>query len=231
MSYILDGIIVLIIAVTVFISAKKGFVRTLIEVIGLVAAIVVAFSFSTPVADTVYNKFIEPKIISTVENSVNDTANSAADTIDTVWNELPKFITNNNFLGVSKENVYEQIKTDTSDSTSDLAVSVSNSFVKPAAVKFISLIFSVISVVVLIFVTKFLAKYINKLFNFSIVGKINRTLGGIIGLFKGVAVAVVFCLIISLVMSFTESGFLIFTYDTVNSSYIFKFLMGFFPFI
>lgn len=231
MSYILDGIIVLIIAITVFLSAKKGFVRTLIEVVGLIAAIIVAFTFSTPVADTVYDKFVEPKIISTVEESFNNTANTATDTVDAVWTKLPKFMTNSNFLNISKENVYEQIKTDTSATATTMADTVSNSFVKPVVTKFVSLLFSVISVVVLIFVTKFLAKYINKLFNFSIIGKINKTLGGIIGLFKGVAVAIVFCLVISLIMSFTKNGFLIFTNDTVNSSYLFKFFTELFPFL
>lgn len=231
MSYILDGIIVLIIAITVFLSAKKGFVRTLIEVVGLIAAIIVAFTFSTPVADSVYDKFVEPKIISTVEESFNNTANTATDTVDAVWTKLPKFMTNSNFLNISKENVYEQIKTDTSATATNMADTVSNSFVKPVVTKFVSLLFSVISVVVLIFVTKFLAKYINKLFNFSIVGKINKTLGGIIGLFKGVAVAIIFCLVISLIMSFTKNGFLIFTNDTVNSSYLFKFFTELFPFL
>lgn len=231
MSYILDGIIVLIIAITVFLSAKKGFVRTLIEVVGLIAAIIVAFTFSTPVADSVYDKFVEPKIISTVEESFNNTANTATDTVDAVWTKLPKFMTNSNFLNISKENVYEQIKTDTSATAATMADTVSNSFVKPVVTKFVSLLFSVISVVVLIFVTKFLAKYINKLFNFSIVGKINKTLGGIIGLFKGVAVAIIFCLVISLIMSFTKNGFLIFTNDTVNSSYLFKFFTELFPFL
>lgn len=231
MSYILDGIIVLIIAITVFLSAKKGFVRTLIEVVGLIAAIIVAFTFSTPVADSVYDKFVEPKIISTVEESFNNTANTATDTVDAVWTKLPKFMTNSNFLNISKENVYEQIKTDTSATATTMADTVSNSFVKPVVTKFVSLLFSVISVVVLIFVTKFLAKYINKLFNFSIVGKINKTLGGIIGLFKGVAVAIIFCLVVSLIMSFTKNGFLIFTNDTVNSSYLFKFFTELFPFL
>lgn len=231
MSYLLDLIIVLIIAITVFLSAKKGFVRTLIEVVGLIAAIIVAFTFSTPVADSVYDKFVEPKIISTVEESFNNTANTATDTVDAVWTKLPKFMTNSSFLNISKENVYEQIKTDTSATAATMADTVSNSFVKPVVTKFVSLLFSVISVVVLIFVTKFLAKYINKLFNFSIVGKINKTLGGIIGLFKGVAVAIIFCLVISLIMSFTKNGFLIFTNDTVNSSYLFKFFTELFPFL
>ena len=51
MSYILDAIIVLIIVITVVLSAKKGFVCTLIEVIGLIAAIVIAISLSSPISN------------------------------------------------------------------------------------------------------------------------------------------------------------------------------------
>ena len=231
MSYILDAIIVLIVLITVFLSAKKGFVRTLIEVVGIVAAIFVAFTFSSPIADTVYDKMVEPIVVKTVENVATDTADGPTAAVDAVWQKMPGFITESNFLGLSKDNVLQQVQNETSTGVTALADSISNSFAKPVITKLLSVLVSVILVVVLIFVVKFLAKYINKLFSFSIIGTINKTLGGILGLVKGIALAVVFCMIITLIFSFTKNGFLIFTYDAINSSYIFKFLVSFSPFI
>lgn len=231
MSYILDAIIVLIVLITVFLSAKKGFVRTLIEVVGIVAAIFVAFTFSSPIADTVYDKMVEPIVVKTVENVATDTADGTTAAVDAVWQKMPGFITESNFLGLSKDNVLQQVQNETSTGVTALADSISNSFAKPVITKLLSVLVSVILVVVLIFVVKFLAKYINKLFSFSIIGTINKTLGGILGLVKGIALAVVFCMIITLIFSFTKNGFLIFTYDAINSSYIFKFLVSFSPFI
>lgn len=231
MSYILDAILVLIILITVFISAKKGFVRTLVEVVGFVAAIFIAFTFSSPIASAVYGKMVEPVIVKTVENVSTDTANTASDAVDAVWQKMPSFVTESNFLGLSKENISQQVEIETANGVTELADSVSNSFAKPVITKLLSVLISVILVVVLIFVVKIVAKYINKLFSFSLIGTINKTLGGILGLVKGIALSVVFCMIITLIISFTKNGFLIFTYDAIHSSYIFKFLAGFSPFI
>ena len=231
MSYILDAILVLIILITVFISAKKGFVRTLVEVVGFVAAIFIAFTFSSPIASGVYGKMVEPVIVKTVENVSTDTANNASDAVDAVWQKMPAFVTESSFLGLSKENISQQVESETANGVTELAKSVSNSFAKPVITKLLSVLISVILVVALIFVVKIAAKYINKLFSFSLIGTINKTLGGILGLVKGVALAVVFCMIITLIISFTKNGFLIFTYDAIKSSYIFKFLAGFSPFI
>ncbi len=228
MSYILDAIVVLIILFYIFTSAKKGFVRTLIEVIGFVAAIVIAFTISTPIAEVAYDNFVYPSVVESVENSGKDNINDA---VDAIWEELPDFITENSFIGVSKDEVVLSAENEVSNSSDYIARGVSDSVIKPTAVKLISVIISFILVVVLLFDAKVLAKYVNKLFTFSIVGEINKFLGGVLGIVKGAAIATIFCLIISIILSFTKDGFLIFTYDAINSSYLFKFLMGFSPFI
>ena len=231
MSFILDAIIILIVLLFIILSAKKGFVRTLIEVIGFVAAIVIAFTFSSPIANMTYDKIIQPSVVKTVENVANDGVSSATGAVDAVWEKMPSFITESSFFDLSKDNITATVQNKAAESSTQLAQNISDSFVKPVTTKLLSVLISVVLVVVLLFVVKILAKYINKLFTFSVVGDINKTLGGILGLVKGAAVAVVFCLIISLILSFTKDGFLIFTYDAINSSYIFKFLMGFSPFL
>lgn len=231
MSFVLDAIIFLIILLFVFLSAKKGFVRTLIEVVGFVAAIVIAFSFSSPIANITYDKIIQPSVVKTVENVANDGISSTTDAVDAVWEKMPAFITESSFFDLSKSNITATVQNQAAESSAQLAQNISDSFVKPVTTKLLSVLISVILVVILLFVVKILAKYINKLFTFSVVGDINKTLGGILGLVKGAAVAVIFCLVISLVLSFTKDGFLIFTYDAINASYIFKFLMGFSPFL
>lgn len=231
MSYVLDLIIVFIILLFVFLSAKKGFVRTLIEVIGFIAAIVIAFTFSSPVADAIYSKAIQPSVIKTVETTANNGISNATSAVDAVWDKMPSFITESSFFGFSKESVTATVQNETANDVTQIAQSISDSFVKPAVTKLLSVLISVVAIVVLLFIVKILAKHINKLFNFSVVGDINKTLGGVLGLVKGGAVAIIFCLLIGLILSFAKDGFLIFTYENINSSYIFKFLMGLSPFL
>lgn len=231
MSYILDGIIILIIILFVFLSAKKGFVRTLIEAVGFIAAIIVAFTFSSPIASTVYDKIIQPSVVKTVENVADKSSARATSAVDAVWEKMPTFITESSFFNLSKEGITNTVETQATNDSIQLAQNISEAFVKPVTTKLLSVLISVILTVALLFVIKLLAKYINKLFSFSVIGNINKTLGGVLGIIKGAAVAVIFCLIISLILSFTKDGFLIFTYDAIHSSYIFKYLMGFSPFL
>ncbi len=228
MSFILDGIVILIVLLFVLLSAKKGFVRTLIEVVGFIAALAIAFSVSEPLAEITYDNFIYSSVEETIQETGQDNINSA---VDAVWEKLPEFMKESSFFGLSKDDAAASAQNNFSSNSNELAQSISDSLVKPTAVKLISVLISVILVIILLFAVKILARFVNKLFTFSFVGDINKILGGILGLVKGAAIAVVFCLIISLILSFTKDGFLIFTYDAINSSYLFKFLMGFSPFL
>ncbi len=231
MFLILDAIIVLIILIFAFLSARKGFVRTLIEVVGFVLSIVIALSLSAPIANGIYDNVVHPIVAKTVESSMNEGAATANSAVDAVWNKMPSFLTESSFFNVSKENLTSTITDEMANNTADITNSISNSFVKPVVTKLLSVLIAVILVIVLLFVVKLLAKYINKLFTFSVIGDINKILGGLLGVLKGIAVSVVFCLVISLILSFTKNGFLIFTYDSINSSYLFKYLIGISPFI
>ncbi len=231
MSLVLDAIIVLIILVFAFLSAKKGFVRTLIEVVGFILAIVIAIGLSTPIANGIYDAAVQPIVAKTVESAMSEGSATANAAVDAVWNKMPAFLTESSFFGVTKENITSTITDEVAANTVTVTNSISDSFVKPIVTKLLSVLISVILVVILLFVVKLLAKYINKLFTFSVIGDINRTLGGILGVVKGAAISVIFCLIISLILSFTKDGFLIFTYDAINSSYLFKFIIGLSPFI
>lgn len=226
MGIILDLIVVGIIALMVFISAKHGFVRTLIEVVGFVAALFVAFTFSSPIATTTYDKIIEPAVVKAIDEAVADAGDAAT---ETVWAKVPDFITNNSErFGISQEDLAAKITG--GEALSDVAVSVSDNIIEPIAVKVLNLAFSTILIVVLLFVVNILAKFLNKLFSFSLVGKLNRTLGGVVGLFKGILFAVVFCMIVSVIVSFTKNGFLIFTKDAIASSTLFGAICDLLPF-
>ena len=66
--------------------------------------------------------------------------------------------------------------------------------------------------------------------NFSLVGKLNRTLGGVVGFFKGILLATVFCMIVGVIVSFTKNGFLIFTRESIEASTIFGTICDMLPF-
>ncbi|MBO4734749.1 MAG: CvpA family protein [Clostridia bacterium] len=228
-SLILDLIIVAIMALCVFFSAKRGFVRTLLEIVGFVAAFVIAFTVSSPLADMTYDNIIGPSIISSVEDA---TGNLGSDVSDQVWNTLPSIIRKNSEkFGIKKDTFTDKVQSYVSMNTEDHAEKISKNVTKPVVVKLVGAIYSVVIVILLIFLSKFLARVINKLFSFSLVGKVNAILGGAVGLLKGAAFSVIFCMLVSIVIIISKNGFLIFNEETIASSYLFKIFYGFSPFV
>lgn len=225
MSIILDLIALAIIVITVLISAKRGFVRTAVELVGFIAAVFISFTISTPLANATYDKIIEPSILSSV-NSVADTAadNSAAAAVDSFWNEMPGWIKGGiERAGISKESLDGSITANIGNGVASAAESASQSVIKPAVTSMLTLVYQVISLIILLIIVKPIAKLINKLFSFSIIGTANRVLGGVVGVPKGIIYAALFCLLITLIVSFTSNGFLIFTNETIEQSLFFSF--------
>lgn len=225
MSIILDLIVLAIIVITVLISAKRGFVRTLIELLGFIAAVFISFTISTPLANTTYDKIIEPSVLSSVSSVADTAAGNSISTVDTFWNEMPEWIKSGiEKAGISKDSLNGSITANIGNDIQSAAESASQSVIKPAVTTTLSLIYQTIILIVLLAVVKPLSKLVNKLFSFSVIGTANRVLGGVVGVPKGIIYAVAFCLVITLIVSFTKNGFLIFTGEAMEKSLFFSFV-------
>ena len=222
MGIVIDLIIVAIILIVALISAKQGFVRVLIEVVGFVLALLLAFSISVPLADTTYQ---QPKIVESGSESVNQSTNQ---TVDKMWENLPDFVTDNaDTLGISKKALAQSLNESSGDGTAAVLKDVSQRVVKPIATNVIEMIFSIILIIIFMFIVKILAKLINKMFSFSVIGKLNHFLGGIIGIAKGGIFAILVCEILLLVISFT-GGVWIFNNQNIEKTFVFQFLTNVF---
>lgn len=74
MAFIIDIIIVAIIALSVFLAYKKGMIKTLFSLVGGLVAVVLAVSLSAPVADWLNNEYVGPTVRNTVLTAVNGSA-------------------------------------------------------------------------------------------------------------------------------------------------------------
>ena len=228
MSIVLDVIVLAIIGITAFIAAKKGFIATVIELVGLLLAFYLAFTLSAAAANFTYDQFISPSIQETITDSVGD---SVAQTADEVWGSLPAIVVRGaNTLGVDKEDITETISNSSDSSIADIAQSIDNKIARPVITGFMRILIGFILFIVLIIVVKILAKIINKLFSFSIIGKVNKILGGALGAVKGIIFAVAAVLLLSTIAAVSENGFLIFTNENIENSTIFGFIASFNPF-
>lgn len=62
MAYILDIAVILIFALAIFIGYKRGFMKTILRLVGVVLALVIASSVSKPAAGWIYDQFLASSI-------------------------------------------------------------------------------------------------------------------------------------------------------------------------
>lgn len=220
MGIILDLIVLAIIILFVIISAKKGFVKTLIQFAGILAAIYLATTLSAPIANFTYEKAIEPAVVSSINNTLNNVAQGAENAVkEEIFEVLPSFVQNR--VDISELNFNQD--------GSNIAKDVCESVVKPISITFLKSVYTLIIFIILSIVVKILANIINKLFSFSVIGKANRILGGVIGVLQGIIFAIIFIIVANLLITLT-GGFLCFTKEAVASSYLFSNILKILPF-
>ena len=222
-AVIIDLMLLIVIGLFVFLSAKRGFVRVAVEAVGFIAAVILTLTVCTPLANTTYDKIVEPRVIKTVNNEMESILNGAG---ESALDKLPDFAKDyiNKAGGIDK--FIEENEELISDSKSDYIADMSQNTVKPIAVSVLSSIYSAVILTLALILVKVLARFLNKAFSFSIVGKANTALGGVCGAVKGIAVVVVICFIINLLVPITENGIWIFNSENIEKTYIFRFLIS-----
>lgn len=253
-SFFIDLILLAIIGFTVFISYKRGFVKTIIGTIGFFLSIILSLTLCTPLASFTYDKLVQPPIVSAISNEIDDRFQEELDenvgdkidgekieefqgeidaSSDEIINSLPGFV--KNFINQSGLDAKEIIgnandvinEGDTVKTASQkVAENISQTSVKPMAVQILSTIFSLILFFIFGWVFKLFGGIISKFLSFTIVGKLNEILGAACGFVKGLIFALIFCVAIYTIVSFTENGIWIFNYQNFESTLLFKLLIS-----
>ena len=219
MQYMIDLIIVAIILFVILLSAKRGFVRIIIETVGFALALFISFTIHTPLANLTYDKMIMPAI----EEAISDTeGKTPEETSARIWEKLPSYVKNNSlFPEISQETLTMAVEKGFS-AKENTAEQISDSLIRPTAVRILSLFYSMALVSVLMVIVRFAAAAVNRAVSFRLAGKINTLLGGLIGVVRGIMTAVLFCLAVSLLISFKKSGIWIFTPEALEQSFFWQ---------
>ena len=97
MPYILDAIVIVVVAVTAIIGYRRGFIRTIIQLAGCIVAFVLALSLSNTVSTMVYDGMLRDGLHEKVETIWTETVvDGAAQTLteqtESVLESLPVFV-------------------------------------------------------------------------------------------------------------------------------------------
>ncbi len=229
MSLILDIILIAILVAFIASAVKKGFMLSLLELVAVIAALALAFSFSPVVAQGVYDGVVENVMIEALEEQIDQNVNASdiAENAELTLSVLPEFIVSlAENAGVDVAKIKDTIAT-ADLSSENLATELVTKVAEPITVGVLTAVFFIILAILLVFVLKIVAKLLSKAFDLPLVGKVNKTLGGILGAIKGIVVLVFICTILNFALSNGDGELS----TAVNESFVINILDYINPFI
>ncbi len=189
MAYLLDGLVILILAFCIWRGVKRGLVRTAVLLVGFVLAALVAANLSTPLATAIYDKGISPRLEQTL-------AEKAAET------DAPKLeVRLSSVLGkgvsdyLVKYGVQESFSLDLTGSEEQVQAGIREALqnvVRPVVIKFTAVLCTVVLFLILLVVVVLLAGLLDKIFKLPLLRQANRVGGFLLGVLQGVFWAAVF---------------------------------------
>lgn len=227
---VLDIILVAAMALTVFLGYRRGFLRTMIQLVGWVAALVVALTLSTPAATFTFDTFFAKGIETQLTETFNGIAGEPSAMLEGLVEKLPSPIgtalENNPHLLETLENLDESA----ADTAQSLAVSVANTVVRPLVVSLLQFLIFLVLFLLLLVVIRLLEKLVKPIRKLPLIRQADAILGAVLGALKGVVFVMLLTALLQWLVTMGVTGNWI-TADTLKDTALVNWVSQFNPLI
>lgn len=200
MSWVFDVIVLLIVALTVFLGYRRGFLRTIVQLVGCLLALILAFSFSQTVSTWVYDTMLRDTVYEKIETAWQDTTASGAatlsDKVESMTEALPGFVKS----VWDPESVTKELQQflNSGETAQSASVFLTDTVLRPILVTVIRFIAFLILYALLMVAVKLLVKLIKPLSRLPLIRQADGVLGAVSGFLKGILFAFVAVTILQL---------------------------------
>lgn len=219
MPYIIDIIFLLVLAVVVITSIKKGFILSLFELVGTIASFVAARIFSDSLATPVFERFVRPGAENILTHNLGEVATTDyATQIEEAINSIPDFFASIlSLMGIEKQALIEKVASSDYASGS-LLDSIMDSIVTPVGTAVVQFILFAVLVVLITVILRIVVKLLDKIIKkIPAIKQMNSALGGVVGAVRGVLICVIIALVLAVGAGFINNeGFI----TAVESSFV-----------
>ena len=200
-----DIVLILIVLLAAFISAKKGFIWSVLNLGAVLLSGVLSRLCAVPVSHFFYDQFLHMRIMGELNRLLpaGSVSGQIGESIDSILNELPLPV-----VAIAKQ---YGLYPDLSGGTQVLTVEgIEQDYIVPIVTGVLTIIASVLLFVVFSAILKIVAGAINR--NLSdkdkhrFVSRTNTLIGAVFGLLKGVLLAAVVCVLLNLVAPVLGNG-------------------------
>lgn len=225
MSWVIDGISLLVLIIFAVASYHKGFLYTVVRLGGTVAALLFSFYYSQPVAELVYSRFLEGWATEAVRNNIGllRTADysSFVQSVQEMLADMPSAIGTllQNSIGNSMQQWYETLSQADPTLAAGVIVDMAVQPVLTGAARVA--VFCLMFFVLMLLVTTLagLMKTVNYI---PLIGSFNEMLGGILGLAQGMLYLFVIAAAVWFLLSAAGGSFAGLSEETVQQTLLFR---------
>lgn len=200
MAYVLDIVLMAILVLFFLHGWKKGFAAGLANLIGTVAAIVLAMMFGGVIANWVYTVFIRDPLAQRIAAQLTVATPGEAE-IRAMLDSFPAFIERAlEHYGITAQTLAAQVA-----NGGDLSFTLADA-ISPVIITVLKFLAVVVLFLALMLVARLFTKMLCALFELPLMRQLNQALGGVFGLLKGVLVVWLVCASLNIVVPMMKNS-------------------------
>ena len=181
-------------------AARRGFVRTAVQLIGFFISLFLANTLSSVVAEYTFTNFIQQGLKDKISEQIasSGSADGFLQTLAAVLESIPSYLLNAlEFAGLPADLTLPSAL----NSVEQLAADIVEQTIGPTCVALFSTIFFLLFFSLFMFLTRTVARCFTGLRHVPIVGPLNSVLGGCVGAIEGVLYLYLIVAVVSLILA------------------------------
>lgn len=210
LNYIIDAVLVLIFLFVVLHCARVGLTKALAGIAAWIAASVIALQCCAPLAERVYVAVVQERVVASLQENVQelDGAQEVISTVQTTLDDLPRFVVGAaQSVGIDTDALIQ--KTQEIDvGSQSVARAIESTVFAPICIAALKVALFLLIVLVLAVILRLILNPIGTVIGkIPVIGKADRTLGGVLGMLKGAVLVALLAILAKLAASLTGGVF------------------------
>ena len=194
MNFLIDLIVVAIMAILMIGGYRRGLIHSVVELVGAAVSSIIASFGASLISAGVYEAFVKDHIINAIQEAMpktNAAANSAGYTAD-LLNTLPEYMKNSlDMLGISEKSISDEIT-----STEMNIPAMLETMIRPVVMRVLTVIITIVLFALLATIIALATKSLTTVVDATGLSTTNKVLGAILGLIEALVIVMVMSLIL-----------------------------------
>ncbi|MBQ8683517.1 MAG: CvpA family protein [Clostridia bacterium] len=228
MAYLLDGAIILVFLLAVWIGYKRGFIKTMAGLVAFLAAALIALLFSGPIAEGVYGATVEPGVISAIDAQLELGTGTLEEGVDKALAGMPAFVTNALANTGILSGADVTAKLTGADSTLSVSQQIAQQVVAPVVVPLLKVIIMLLVFILVYIIASIVLRVLNVVAKLPLLKQLNQGLGLVAGAVSG-ALWALFIVSVLQVLAAAGTADAVINQALINDTHVVNWLIGINP--